>query len=182
MEENKIITEEVTVDEEVKVEEVKVEEPAAEAPAPEKAAPETEAKAEEPAAEAPAEEASAEEAPAAEETASEGPAEEAPTPEQPSLEEEYKKFENDVNKFADDTVNKLKELVNEGNVSRIRIRKDDTVILNLPMTAGLIGTALGLFMAPWAMILAAITTVGFKCTVEVVNKDGSVTVIHGKEK
>ena len=87
----------------------------------------------------------------------------------------------DLKAFSDDLVNKIKALVAEGNVSRIRIRKDDTIILNLPLSVGLIGTALGLMAAPWAVILATISTIGFKCTVEVEKKDGTITVIHGKE-
>ena len=172
MEETKITNEEVTVKEEVKVEETaaaapKAEEPVVEAP-----------KAEEPAAPeaAVAEEPAAEEAPAEEPAAEEAPAEE-PTPE-----EEFKKFENDVNKFADETANKIKEMVEEGNVSRIRIRKGRNVILDLPVTVGVLGAAFGLLAAPWAVIVAAISTVGFKCTVEVQEKDGKVTVLYGKKK
>lgn len=172
MEETKITNEEVTVKEEVKVEETAAaapmtEEPVVEAPkAEEPAAPEA-AVAEEPAPEQPAEE-----EPAAEEAPTEGP-----TPE-----EEIKKFENDVNKFADETANKIKEMVEEGNVSRIRIRKGRNVILDLPVTVGVLGTAIGLIAAPWAVIVAAISTVGFKCTVEVEEKDGKVTVLYGKKK
>ena len=172
MEETKITNEEVTVKEEVKVEETAAaapmtEEPVVEAPkAEEPAAPEA-AVAEEPAPEQPAEE-----EPAAEEAPTEGP-----TPE-----EEIKKFENDVNKFADETANKIKEMVEEGNVSRIRIRKGRNVILDLPVTVGVLGTAIGLIAAPWAVIVAAISTVGFKCTVEVEDKDGTVTVLYGKKK
>ena len=172
MEETKITNEEVTVKEEVKVEETAAaapmtEEPVVEAPkAEEPAAPEA-AVAEEPAPEQPAEE--------------EPAAEEAPT-EEPTPEEEIKKFENDVNKFADETANKIKEMVEEGNVSRIRIRKGRNVILDLPVTVGVLGTAIGLIAAPWAVIVAAISTVGFKCTVEVEEKDGKVTVLYGKKK
>ena len=43
-----------------------------------------------------------------------------------------------------DAVEKIKELVAEGNVTHIRVRKDDNVILNLPMTAGAVGAAIGL--------------------------------------
>jgi len=82
---------------------------------------------------------------------------------------------------ADEIVEKLKALVREGNVTRIRIRKDDNVILNLPMTLGVVGTVLGIAAAPWAVILATIGTIGLNCTVEVEKKDGSITVIHGKE-
>lgn len=123
---------------------------------------------EEPVAEEPAvEQSQAEEAP-------EEPAEEPAADEAPLTDE-------DLKKFADDLVSKIKALVAEGNVSRIRIRKDDTIILNLPLSVGLIGTALGLMAAPWAVILATISTIGFKCTVEVEKKDGTITVIHGKE-
>lgn len=151
MEENKITNEEVTVVEE----EMLVETPAAEEPVVEEAVTEE---------------------PAAEEPAAEEPA----AQEEPAAEEEPL-TDDDLKTFADDLVNKIKALVAEGNVSRIRIRKDDTIILNLPLSVGLIGTALGLMAAPWAVILATISTIGFKCTVEVEKKDGTVTIIHGKE-
>lgn len=153
MEESKIINEEVTVVEEEKI----VETPVAEEPV-----------AEEAAAEQPQEEKAPEES-------SEEPAAEEPTAEGATLTDE------DLKTFADDLVNKIKALVAEGNVSRIRIRKDDTIILNLPLSVGILGTALGLMAAPWAVILATISTIGFKCTVEVEKKDGTITVIHGKE-
>ena len=159
MEENKINNEEIIVTEEEKV---------VEAP-----------KAEEPAAEEPAVEETTTDAPAAEEPQAEGAAEE-PAAEEPASEEEPL-TDDDLKKFADDMVSKIKELVAEGNVSRIRIRKGDTIILNLPLSVGLIGIALGLVAAPWAVILGTISTIGFKCTVEVEKKDGTVTIIHGKE-
>ena len=114
----------------------------------------------------------------------EAPQAEEPVVEEPKAEEaaaEEAAPEEDVKKFADDIVEKIKEMVKEGNVSRIRIRKDDTIILNLPLSVGLIGTALGLVAAPWAVILGTISTIGFKCTVEVEKKDGTVTIIHGKD-
>ena len=159
MEENKITNEEIIVTEEEKVVEVpKAEEPAVEETSTEETA---------------AEETAAEET-TAEEPQSEGAAEEPASEEEPLTDD-------DLKKFADDMVSKIKELVAEGNVSRIRIRKGDTIILNLPLSVGLIGTALGLVAAPWAVILGTISTIGFKCTVEVEKKDGTVTIIHGKE-
>ena len=159
MEENKITNEEIIVTEEEKVVEVpKAEEPVVEAPA-----------AEEPVAEEPVAEEPAAEEPQTEEAAEEPAGEEVPL------------TDDDLKKFADDMVAKVKEVVEEGNVSRIRIRKGDTIILNLPLSVGLIGTALGLVAAPWAVILGTISTIGFKCTVEVEKKDGTVTIIHGKE-
>ena len=159
MEENKITNEEIIVTEEEKVVEVpKAEEPAVEETSTEETA---------------AEETTAEET-TAEEPQSEGAAEEPASEEEPLTDD-------DLKKFADDMVSKIKELVAEGNVSRIRIRKGDTIILNLPLSVGLIGTVLGLVAAPWAVILGTISTIGFKCTVEVEKKDGTVTILHGKE-
>ena len=89
--------------------------------------------------------------------------------------------EEKVKSTANEIVDKLKAMVKEGNVRHIRIRKNDTIILNLPMTVGVAGTILGIAAAPWAVIIATITTVGLSCTVEVEKKDSSVTVIHGKE-
>ena len=154
MEENKITNEEIIVTEEEKVVEV--------------------LKAEEPAVEETSTEETAAEETTAEEPQSEGAAEEPASEEEPLTDD-------DLKKFADDMVSKIKELVAEGNVSRIRIRKGDNIILNLPLSVGLIGTALGLVAAPWAVILGTISTIGFKCTVEVEKKDGTVTIIHGKE-
>ena len=81
---------------------------------------------------------------------------------------------------AKEVVEKIKELVKEGNVTRVRVRKDEHVILNIPMTVGVVGTFIGAAAAPWALIIAAITTIGFDCTVEVEKKDGTVTTVYGK--
>ena len=85
----------------------------------------------------------------------------------------------ELQKAAETTVEELKSAA---GVTFIRIRKNDTVVLNLPMTVGIIGTVLGLAAAPWAVILATITTIGLKCTVEVEKKDGSIILIHGNKQ
>lgn len=56
------------------------------------------------------------------------------------------------------------------------------IILNLPMTIGVIGTVVGAAAAPWALILSTIATFGLDCTVEIEKENGEVTIIHGKEK
>lgn len=90
--------------------------------------------------------------------------------------------EEEVKNKANEIVDKIKALVKEGNVTYIRIRRNDMVILNLPMTVGVVGTIIGAVAAPWMVIIATLTTVGLACTVEVEKKDGSVVIIHGKEE
>lgn len=85
-----------------------------------------------------------------------------------------------ITKEAEELVEKIKELVKKGNVSKIVIRRGEDVILSLPLTAGIVGGIFGLIAAPWAMLAATIATVGFDCRVEVVNTDGSVTDVSCK--
>lgn len=77
------------------------------------------------------------------------------------------------NKFADgasNVIEKLKELIRKGNVARILVRKDDELILNLPLNVGIVGTVI----APVAMIAGFITAFGTKCVIEVVKNDGTI--------
>ncbi len=87
--------------------------------------------------------------------------------------------ESEVEQKANEIIDKIKELVKLGNVTSIRVRKDDKVIVNIPMTLGVIGTVLGAVAAPWTLLVSTFATIGFNCTVEVEDKDGKVTVIHG---
>ena len=72
-----------------------------------------------------------------------------------------------------DIIDKLKAKVDEGNVDRIQIRKDDEVILKVPVNVGIIGGVIGLATAPWALIAGTIAAFGFGCKLEIVKKDGS---------
>ena len=78
-------------------------------------------------------------------------------------------------------LDKIKELVNKGNVSRVVIRKDDKVILNVPGTVGVVGAVVGITAAKWAMLAAALATVGFGCTVEVIKDDGEIVNVLSEE-
>ena len=82
---------------------------------------------------------------------------------------------------ANAALDKIKELVNKGNVSRVVIRKADKTILNVPVTVGVVGAVVGITAAKWAMLAAALATVGFGCTVEVVKDDGEIVNVLSEE-
>ncbi|MEE1038934.1 MAG: DUF4342 domain-containing protein [Eubacterium sp.] len=86
----------------------------------------------------------------------------------------------DSNKFGDQgtaIVESLKEIVKKGNVSKIVVKKEDgEVLLNVPVNVGI----LGVVVAPWGMIVAAIAAFGFKCVIEVVKDDGTVIDVTDK--
>jgi uncharacterized membrane protein YvbJ len=68
---------------------------------------------------------------------------------------------------ADDVMKKVRELLHEGNVTRI-IVKDETgkTILTIPVTAGVVGVLVAPPLAAMGVIAAMMT----KCTVVVVRK------------
>lgn len=74
-------------------------------------------------------------------------------------------------KFAEELVEKLKELVKKGNVTKIQVIKNGETIVNFPLNVGIVA---GVAAAPWALILAAITTLGMDCHIAVVKDDGEV--------
>ena len=67
-------------------------------------------------------------------------------------------------------MDKVKEMVKKGNVSKIAVKKGDETIVNIPVNVGVVGA----LVAPWGVIAAAIAAVGFKCTVELTTTDGKV--------
>ena len=77
---------------------------------------------------------------------------------------------NKATDFADETVEKVKELVKKGNVTKIAVKKDDETLVNIPLNVGLVGT----LVAPWGIIAAAVAAFGFKCKIELTKDDGTV--------
>lgn len=75
-----------------------------------------------------------------------------------------------VNAAANETVEKIKELVKKGNISKITISREGEVLLNLPLNAGILGA----IVAPWGVIAGIIAAFGFKCKIELTKDDGTV--------
>jgi len=80
----------------------------------------------------------------------------------------------DVKKLID----KLKKIVNEGNVDRIQIKKDDEIVLSVPVNVGIVGGIIGLTAAPWALIDGSVAAFGLGCKLVVVKKDGTTDIIN----
>lgn len=82
------------------------------------------------------------------------------------------------NSYAEskDVISKLKEIVAKGNATKILVKKDDNVVLNIPVNAGIIGSV----VAPWGMIAGLVAAFGFRCSIEVVKDDGKSINITDK--
>ncbi|MBQ8945627.1 MAG: DUF4342 domain-containing protein [Lachnospiraceae bacterium] len=84
----------------------------------------------------------------------------------------------DFDAKVNETVDKLKKVVEDGNVDRIQIRRGDEIMLSVPVNVGIVGGILGLAAAPWALIAGAVAAFGFGCKLEVVKKDGTTDEIR----
>jgi F0F1-type ATP synthase membrane subunit b/b' len=70
----------------------------------------------------------------------------------------------------------LKDVLKKGNVSRIRVTMDDEILLNIPVSAGIIGAVFG----PWVVLIGVLASVGFKCQVSVIKDNGDVIDLTDK--
>jgi NACalpha-BTF3-like transcription factor len=78
----------------------------------------------------------------------------------------------------DEFLSWIKELINKGNVTRIKIKKDEKTLVDMPVNAGI---AVGIVAAAiWAPLIAigVIGAVVTNITIEITKKDGSVEVIN----
>ena len=75
---------------------------------------------------------------------------------------------------AEQVVEKVRALVQEGNVSRVLLMRGGDILVNIPMTAGVVGLLVGLKAAPFAVLTAALVSLGLDCEVVVEKADGTV--------
>ncbi|MDR1247176.1 MAG: DUF4342 domain-containing protein [Clostridiales Family XIII bacterium] len=73
-------------------------------------------------------------------------------------------------------IEKIKDIVKKGNVSRIIVKKDGEIILNLPVNIGILGAVI----APWTALIGAIAAFGTKCDIELLTDDGRVIDVSEK--
>ena len=69
---------------------------------------------------------------------------------------------------ADNLIQKVKELIQEGNVTRIIIKDEQgRILLEMPATVGIIGALL----VPWLAALGAIAALATNCTIIVERRE-----------
>lgn len=90
-------------------------------------------------------------------------------------------FEEDNNCSKTETVEEfktwLKDIIEKGNVSRIKIKKDEEVIVDVPVNAGIAAVIIGIVMPP-ILALGVIAAVATKITIEITMTDGKVIVVN----
>jgi hypothetical protein len=70
-----------------------------------------------------------------------------------------------------EVIDKVKELLHEGNVNKISIKSEGRTLVEIPVTLG----ALGAVVLPQIAALGVLLAMFKRCTIEVVRNDGSTT-------
>lgn len=86
-----------------------------------------------------------------------------------------------LKKQAEMVVDAIKELVQEGNVSRVMLMRKGEILLNIPMTAGFVGVFVGLTAAPFTLLTAALVSFGLDCEILIEKADGDVLNLNETE-
>lgn len=93
------------------------------------------------------------------------------------IEEGFEDLEGEnLNSQSKALIEKVKAAVKSGNVSKILVKKNGEVLLNLPVNVGILGTIL----APWAAVAGVIAAFGTKCVIEVVKTNGEILDISAR--
>ena len=64
-------------------------------------------------------------------------------------------------------VDKVKQLIHEGNIRRVRVLHEGRTVLEIPLSIGAPAAALGIMMAPVLAALGAFAALVTECTIEV---------------
>jgi hypothetical protein len=75
---------------------------------------------------------------------------------------------------GDELVAKVKKLIHEGNIRRVRVIHDGKTILEIPLSVGAPAAALGIMFAPVLAALGAFAALVTECTIEVEKREEKV--------
>lgn len=93
------------------------------------------------------------------------------------IEQNKKTTMNNIYTSKDEFLDWLKDLVKKGNINRIRIKKDEKVIVDIPVNAGIAATLTVLIWPP-LIAIGILTAVVTKVTIEITKDDGTVEVVN----
>jgi hypothetical protein len=64
-------------------------------------------------------------------------------------------------------VEKIKQLIHEGNIRRVRLVHEDRTVIEIPLSIGAPAAALGILAAPVLAAIGAFAALVTECTIEV---------------
>lgn len=73
-----------------------------------------------------------------------------------------------------EVIDKVKQLIREGNINKIRVKQDGNTLVEIPVTIG----AFGAVVLPSLAALGVLVAVFKRCTIEVVRNDGNTDHVN----
>jgi len=91
-----------------------------------------------------------------------------------SLEDEKVSFQENLEQSKEKLVSQVQSILQKGNVSKVRVKKGNKVVTEIPAAVGALGIVAMLLSAPFAVVagLGSIAAMLNDYTLEVVRKDG----------
>jgi hypothetical protein len=98
------------------------------------------------------------------------------------IEKTQKSNMEDLYTTKDEFVTWIKQLIKKGNITRIKIKKEEKIIVDVPVNAGVATGVLALIWSPIIAVIGigvgALTAVASNLTIEITKEDGSVEVVN----
>jgi hypothetical protein len=93
-------------------------------------------------------------------------------------------FTEEIELAGTQLVERIKELVAEGNIRTIRVRTpgSEEPFLELPLTGGVVGGGVLLLAAPWLAALGALAAIVAKVKIEIVREFEDAEIVDEKPK
>jgi len=88
----------------------------------------------------------------------------------------FKNTQSSAKQKGDQMMDQIKSFIGKGNATKITIKKNGETIINIPVTAGLIGALISPFLAAAGVTTALLT----QCSVEITQDDGNVIDLNQK--
>lgn len=90
------------------------------------------------------------------------------------LETNKTNLSDEISDIGQEMIDKVKEILRKGNVTKITVKKDGEILLNIPVTAAAVGA---FFSAPLTLIGLGSALLS-KCTIEILKEDGEIVNIN----
>ncbi|HEY4199343.1 MAG TPA: DUF4342 domain-containing protein [Devosiaceae bacterium] len=93
----------------------------------------------------------------------------------------WKSFTEEFEIAGNQLVDRITQLLRDGNVRRLRVRSESgEIYLDIPLTAGAIGGGVVALAAPWLALLGAVAGVLARVRIEVVRQEAEDEASEGK--
>lgn len=88
-----------------------------------------------------------------------------------------KSFKQNITETGNDIIDAVKNIIEKGNVTRIKVKKDNRTVVDIPVNAAVIAGGIGMFY-PVLLGLGAVTAIASKVSIEIERPDGKVEVVN----